>query len=104
MLWRRKRVGVPAYLWRTLLGGGKGVPNASRIPSPMNQPCSTSASIWRSKRAEILASTVFTAVAPGVYTLEHGDDSASITVPTDDSVLFEHGRGAFCATHLVATN
>jgi hypothetical protein len=31
MFWRRKREGVPAYIWRTLLGGGKGVPNASRI-------------------------------------------------------------------------
>src|SRR5262247_2632076 len=28
MFWRRKREGVPAYIWRTLLGGGKGVPNA----------------------------------------------------------------------------
>jgi hypothetical protein len=31
MLERRKRVGVPAYMWRMLLGGGHGVPNASRI-------------------------------------------------------------------------
>jgi hypothetical protein len=31
MLERRKRVGVSAYMWRMLLGGGHGVPNASRI-------------------------------------------------------------------------
>src|SRR5215216_6406067 len=31
MLWSRKRVGVSAYIWRKLLGGGNGVPNASRI-------------------------------------------------------------------------
>jgi hypothetical protein len=31
MLWSRKSVGVSAYIWRKLLGGGHGVPNASRI-------------------------------------------------------------------------
>jgi hypothetical protein len=31
MCWRSTREGVPAYRWRTLLGGGQGVPNASRI-------------------------------------------------------------------------
>jgi hypothetical protein len=31
MLWSRKSVGVSAYIWRKLLGGGNGVPNASRI-------------------------------------------------------------------------
>ena len=30
-LWRRERVTVSAYILRKLLGGGKGVPNASRI-------------------------------------------------------------------------
>jgi hypothetical protein len=31
MLWSSKRVGVSAYMWRKLLGGGNGVPNASSI-------------------------------------------------------------------------
>jgi hypothetical protein len=31
MVWSSKRVGVSAYRWRQLLGGGHGVPNASSI-------------------------------------------------------------------------